>query len=147
MKIKNENLQAKLTLIAMTTSIATYTQVLVEVLEHMNGDAKDAVISILLRSLKVTNVPIGTSMEIAELFTKWHNESVLNERIVCIEPRDTYAALAKAKIEEHLQDLEANIDEYGAMYVDDTSESLHDMYLWVENPILYLEQRNINVRA
>lgn len=126
---------------------AIYTQVLIEVLEHMNGDAKDAVISILLRSLRVTNVPISTSMENAELFTKWYNEGVLNERIVCIEPRATYAAIAKAKIEEHLQDLEANIDLYGAMYVDDESEFLRDMYLWVEDPLRYLERRNIHARV
>ena len=132
---------------AADAATSIYTQVLVEALEYMNGDAKDAVIRILLRSLRVANVPIGTSRETAELFTKWHNENVLSQRIVCIEPRDTYAAIATAQIEEHLQDLETNIDEYGAMYVDDTSAYLRDMYLWIENPILYLEQRNIHVRV
>lgn len=120
---------------SIDAAASIYTQVLVDALVHMNGRAKEAVTVILLSSLRVANVPMLTSRETAELFTKWYNEGVLNEKLICIQPRAVYAAVAKAKIEDHLRDLDANFHEENA--------SLRAMHLWVTNPILYMERMGI----
>ena len=128
---------------AADAAAATNTQVLVETLNYLEGDARNIVAEILLSSLKVINVPMLTSRRTAELFTIWYNTGVLRDQLICIQPRAVYAEQAVNIIDGHLRRFEENIEELGIRRCAEEISSLRSMRLWITDPIEYMRKRHI----
>lgn len=119
----------------------TNTYHLVDVLQHMQGEALEAVKNILIQSLEVNKIH-ERGAEAALLFTAWHAAGELDKNLICMTARAEYRAEILAFIESELEYLEASWQEVGPEFLDDESYRLQKYYAWVNDPVAYLKKCN-----
>ena len=119
----------------------TNTYYLADVLQHMQGDALEAVKHILIQSLEVNKID-ARGAEAAQLFTKWHAAGELDKHLICMVARAEYRAEILQYIEEELEELEAAWEEVGPQFLDEESYRLQKYYAWVSDPIKYWKKCN-----
>ena len=98
----------------------TNTYYLADVLQHMQGDALEAVKHILIQSLEVNKID-ARGADAAKLFTKWHAAGELDKHLICMVARAEYRAEILAFIESELEYLESSWEEVGPQFLDEES--------------------------
>ena len=119
----------------------TNTYYLADVLQHMQGEALEAVKKILIESIEVNKIH-ARGAEAARIFTAWHDAGELDKNLVCVMARAEYRAEILAFIESELEYLEESWEEVGPEFLDDESYRLQKYYAWVNDPVAYLKKYN-----
>ena len=119
----------------------TNTYYLVDVLQHMQGEALEDVKNILIQSIEVNKIH-ERGAEAALLFTTWHAAGELDKKLICMVARAEYRAEILALIESELEYLEESWEEVGPEFLDDESYRLQKYYAWVNDPVAYLKKYN-----